>query len=186
MQPAPDAIRKLREINPTLRWAYDNTRPGEVFTLVQILSRGADDLFIQAPWGRRGPIFGQPFDSDRFVALVVSDFPAYAVNQLEFVPLVRRWQIPLAARMLADEKRANTEHQRRKRELAEKIGDEFYHANHEDTLTVAKKFQTEAERAAGSDAPLAPPVNAGPFDTGLPAPQKAKAEQYLAETRPEV
>ena len=89
MEPGPDAIKQLERIHQTARWAW--YRAEGCFALLELYPAHEAQGSLYEPWGRRGPVYGAPYDSDRFTPVWLANFSVEDVKNLSFTPTIRRW-----------------------------------------------------------------------------------------------
>jgi hypothetical protein len=158
VEASPDAIAALRELCPDARWAwYGKPKHGESeelnrgqFALLQLYRRHEASGALYEQWGDKGPIFGAPFDRDRYEPLWLANFTPEDVFALRFVPVVRRWMRPLRARLVESAQQRGLDYENEIKQLAGRIGDEMWWRSQRSTdtpIVVPKKFLTKEDKA---------------------------------------
>ena len=158
MVPGPDAIEALASIHAPARWAWwgDETEDDDElnrgsFALLELYPKHEVDNQLYERWNDKGPIYGAPFDRDRFVPLLLWSFTPEEVESRRFVPVIRDWLTPMRKRMIDTAMERADNYEGRVASLSGEMGNHLHwlsQRNNSSPNTAARKFLTPAERAA--------------------------------------
>jgi hypothetical protein len=124
MHPGQDAITALRRLHPEARWGWHNEM--QEFSLLELYPKHEVPTKIYEPWRRKGPVFGEPWDHDRYEPLWLANFPPSDLRSQRFVPVIRRWLTPLHRRMYDSALERGKKFQDKISNLAGQIGEEIW------------------------------------------------------------
>lgn len=156
MVPNPDAVDALARLYSSARLAWmgqEREFAGQlnagVFALLDLYAKHEAKFKVYEPWGDRGPVYGKPWDKDKFVPLLLATFTVEEVQSLSFMPVVRRWMTPIHRRMYESARERGEAFDRKVSNLTGEAGEKAWHDIQHSThsgATVAKKHATYEER----------------------------------------
>lgn len=147
MEPGPDAIKQLERLQPTARWGWYQQEG--CFSLLELYPVSQSEAVLYEPWGRRGPVFGAPFDPDKYQAVWLANFKPWEVQRGSFIPIIKRWMTSMRDRMVRSAERTAQEFENNIHECAGEQGERLYRDGQKSTespVMVPYKFLTQQEK----------------------------------------